>query len=222
MLAHRIIWSAVFTVILLLLLKRRGWMQCFREPESLKTLALSSFLICTNWLVYIWAVSSGRVLDASLGQYITPLLVLALASLVFKEKINRPQIIAVTLALVGVVLLGIQYGRIPWVALLLASSFSVYAVIKKRSRFKALQALGIECILATPLALLWLVHLHRGNELQIFSQGHGYTLLTISTGVITAIPLLLFATGAKDISMTAIGFVQFLAPSLSFVSGYFI
>jgi chloramphenicol-sensitive protein RarD len=181
-------------------------------------LALSSLLIATNWMVYIWAVNSGRVLETSLGYYITPLLMMAAGALLFRERIDRVGLAAIGLAAVGVAVQALAIGRLPWVSVVLAVSFSGYGVVRKRVAAEAQTGLLVECLLLAGPALAYVLFLqaHGGNHL---ASGGAAAAWLVACGPITAVPLVLFAWAARRIPMTAVGFLQFIAPTIGFVIG---
>ncbi|MCA9617430.1 MAG: EamA family transporter RarD [Myxococcales bacterium] len=213
-LAHRVFWSAAFLVILL---RARGAtagaLAVLRDPARRRTLALSSALLALNWGLFIWAVANRRVSEASLGYYINPLLNVLLARLVLGETLRPMQVVAVGVAALGVASLAVARGALPWVSLVLAASFSVYGLLRKRAPVGALDGLAVETAFTTPLAvayLLWLSppfgHLSQASPLVM-------TLL-VGSGVATALPLLAFAGAARRLRYATLGMVQYLAPTL--------
>ncbi len=213
-LVHRIIWSALF-VFLLLLVRRQlgGFWSVVRTPRLVGRLFISGLLISLNWGVYIWAVSQARVVEASLGYYLTPLVSVLLGVLVLHERVSRHQLVALALAIAGVSYQIYSQGGIPWVGLALAFLFGFYGLVRKQVEVDALSGLLVETALVLPLALAGLTWF----ELQ---GGHFDThpLLLIGAGVLTAIPLLAFATAARLLPLSVLGFANYLAPSLQFVS----
>lgn len=218
--AHRVVWSALFALFLLLLNRQaQTVLAAFRQPKLLATFALSAFLIGINWLVYLWAIVNHRVLDASLGYFINPLVNVFLGRLIFKETLNRTQMVALLLALLGIAWLAIPAGQIPWVALLLASSFGGYALIRKLAPMDALAGLALEALLLLPLAVVYLAWCVWQDEF-VFRQLSTLQLSVLfGSGVATTLPLLYFAKGAKRISMALLGMLQYISPTLQFICG---
>lgn len=219
-LAHRIVWSAVFALILLWVFRQtQPVLAAFRQPKLLGAFALSAFLIGLNWLVYLWAITNHRVLDASLGYFINPLVNVFFGRLVFKEKLNIAQMFALLLALGGILWLAIPVGQIPWVALLLASSFAAYGLIRKLMPMDALAGLTLETLLLLPFAVAYLAWCAWQDNL-IFSQLTALqTSVLLGAGVATTLPLLCFAASAKRISMSLLGMLQYISPTLQFTCG---
>jgi len=220
-LAHRIIWSFAFVGLILSL--QANWsavVRTVRDRPLLLKLVASSLLIAINWLVYIWAVSQGRIIDSSLGYFINPLVSVLLATLFLQERLSRGQLIAVALALIGVAYQVVVTGTLPWIALVLACSFGTYGLIRKQTAVDTVTGLMVETLVLLPLALgYWLWLLWQGdNHFALNSDG----LLLIAAGVMTAVPLLAFAAAAKHLSLTVLGFMIYIAPSLQFLSGVFI
>ena len=222
-LAHRIFWSFLFLAAIISGLRKWDeFRHAFTSVRSILAVSLASILISTNWLVYIWAVNSNHIVEASLGYYINPLLTIMLGMIVLRERADFWQFVSIALAFVGVGFLTYQYGRVPWVALTLAVSFAVYGLVKKLSKLSSLTGLAAETMMVAPLALGFLIF-------QISTQAVAYVdislwmvAMIILTGVVTAVPLLLFAQGAKRVSLSTLGFVQYLSPSLSLLIGIFI
>ena len=222
-LAHRIFWSFLFLAAIISGLRKWDeFRHAFTSVRSILAVSLASILISTNWLVYIWAVNSNHIVEASLGYYINPLLTIMLGMIVLRERADFWQFVSIALAFIGVGFLTYQYGRVPWVALTLAVSFAVYGLVKKLSKLSSLTGLAAETMMVAPLALGFLIF-------QISTQAVAYVdislfmvAMIILTGVVTSVPLLLFAQGAKRVSLSTLGFVQYLSPSLSLLIGIFI
>jgi chloramphenicol-sensitive protein RarD len=188
------------------------------NPRILGWLALSATLIAINWVVFIWAVNSGRVLETSLGYYLNPLLNMAAGALLFQERINRVGKIAIGLAALGVAIQAFALGHIPFVSLALALSFGGYGIVRKRVAADAQTGLLVECVLlAIPSVfyLLWLEHTGAGHVL----RNPAAAGLLVACGPLTAVPLMLFAWAARRIPLSAMGFLQFIAPTMTFVLG---
>jgi len=222
-LANRMIWSAVFVF---LLLKKRKQLndvkQIFKQPKKLGLVILSAIIISANWFIYIWAVNSNHVLETSMGYYINPLIVILMGTLLLKEKLNRLEIIAILFAAAGVMIMTLQYGRIPWVSLALAISFSLYGLCKKMVKIDSLVALGVETLLLSPFALLYLI-VSRTSFLSTVSAVSPATVLLLTmTGIFTALPLLWFAQAAKRVTLSVLGFSQYLSPTITLMLGIFL
>ncbi|MCQ4164195.1 EamA family transporter RarD [Tahibacter harae] len=215
---HRVIWSAVLIALVLLLSRRFvGWRHYRDNPRLLATLALSSSLITANWLIFVFAVNSGHLLDASLGYYINPIINVLLAVLFLGERLRLLQLAAVLLACLGVAYQVYELGRLPWVSLALALTFGFYGLLRKRVLLDALNGLGVETALMVPLALAYLVYLWSSGTAQFGHVSLRLDLLLMAAGVVTTIPLALFAAGAQRLPYTTIGFLQYISPSLAIV-----
>lgn len=222
-LAHRVIWSAVFSVGLLIFYQKVGVvLAAFRQPKLLGAFLASSFLIAVNWLAYLWAIGNQRILDASLGYFINPLVNVFLGWLIFKEPLNRMKVVALVLAMLGVLWLAIPAGQMPWVSLILAGSFASYAVIRKLAPMEALTGLALETILLLPFALVFLWGQWAQGAL-VFSQLNDLQkVVLLGAGVATTLPLLCFAAGARRISLSLLGMLQYISPTLQFLCGWLI
>ncbi len=214
-LAHRILWSAVFMVVLVT--SRGTWTEVRRQltPGVVARLALSATFISTNWLIYIWSVNAEHVLDASLGYYINPLVSVLLGVAFLHERLSRRQVIAIAIAGVGVLSLVIRAGTFPWIALSLAITFGLYGLIRKRVPVDATAGLLAEVLVLTPLALAfaaWLGATGRSH----FPGPPVRTALLAAEGVVTAVPLIWFANGVRRLRLATIGLLQYLNPTLQF------
>lgn len=218
-LAHRTIW-AVPTALVFVLMARQGRqvLAAFRNLRVLRWLTLSALLIAVNWIVYIWAVNSGRVLETSLGYYINPLLSMAAGALIFRERINRVGAVAIALAAVGVAIQALALGHLPWVSLTLAISFGGYGIVRKQVAADAQTGLLVECILLALPGLVYVLWLQRSGGGH-FAAGVPATAWLVACGPITAVPLALFSWAARRMPLSAMGFLQFIAPSMTFVMG---
>jgi chloramphenicol-sensitive protein RarD len=219
MLAERTIWSAPSALLFVLLARQWGQVkEMARRPKVMALLALSAVLIGSNWVIFIWAVNSGRVLETSLGYYINPLINMAIGALIFRERIDRIGKAAMALAVAGVLLQAFALGRVPVVSLTLAASFAAYGVVRKQIAADAQTGLFIEAsLLAAPgLALvLWMQSQGTGH----FGQSLETNLWLIASGPITALPLVLFAWAARRIPLSMMGFMQFIGPTIGFGIG---
>ena len=189
-----------------------------KRPKVARKLFLASILVSINWLVYIWAVNHGHVVEASLGYYINPLIMISFGVIFLKERMRTPQWIAVALAALGVVVLTIAFGRIPWIALALGFSWGSYGLIKKHLGLGALEGLAIETLIAGLPYLLYLLYIGNKGTGQ-FAQSPGITLLLIGAGAVTAVPLLLFNGAATRLPLAVIGLLQYITPTLMFSIG---
>ena len=211
---HRIIWSFVFLMPLVLIGRQwEAFQEAVKDRKILAILLVTSLLVGANWLIYIWAVNNGRVLQASLGYYINPLVNIVLGMVFLHERLRRPQLLAVILAALGVLYLTIQVGVFPWVSLALAFSFGIYGLVRKVAAVGALVGLTVETLLLTAPAGLWVLHLHQSHSGTFLRSGWPVDLLLIGTGILTATPLLLFNLGAKRITLATLGFIQYTAPT---------
>ncbi|WP_100407946.1 EamA family transporter RarD [Bacillus solitudinis] len=225
-LAHRVIWTVVCMGIILLLIGKftevvRDIRTTFSHWKSALAIIAASVFISINWLVFIYSVSVDKVIEASLGYYINPLINVILALIFLKERLTKWEVFSCILAFSGVLYMTLHYGSIPWIAFFLAISFGIYGIIKKMTSLGAWAGLTIETFIMAPCALLYLYYLpERGGA---FLQGGIETsILLMSAGVATAIPLLLFATAAKRISFSLIGFLQYLGPTIMLLIGIFL
>lgn len=217
---HRTVWSLVFVLCLLLVLRRWAWLRPLRQqPRVLGAFALSATLLVANWTVYVWAVQNDHVLDASLGYFILPLVNVALGFVFLHERPRPGQWVAVAVAAAGVLWLTVQAGRLPWVAVLLALTFGFYGLLRKVAPLGALEGLALETLLLAPFAaglLAWWAWQGQGALVQGDAATLGWLVLA---GPITAIPLLLFAAGARRVSMATLGLLQYIAPSMLLLLG---
>jgi len=217
---HRMVWSLVFLMGVLVVLRRWTWLrEVARQPRVLAAFALSAVLLSANWSVYVWAVQNAHVVDASLGYFILPLVNVAFGFAFLHERPRPVQWLAVAMAAAGVVWLTLQAGRLPWVALVLAATFGVYGLLRKVATLGALEGLTLETLLLAPFAvglLAWWAWHGQGALVQGNASTLGWLLLA---GPLTAIPLLLFAAGARRIPMATLGILQYISPSLQMLLG---
>ena len=219
-LLHRMVWSLVFLVAVLAVRRQWAWLRAVvRQPRVLLGFAASAVMLSINWFVWIWAVQHDHVIDGSLGYFINPLVNILLGALVFKEHLRRGQWLAVGIAALGVAWLTWQAGHLPWIGLALAFSFAAYGVLRKTAQLGALEGLALETLLLFPLAagcLIWLSSQH----LNAFGQVSTATQwLLAAAGPVTAIPLLLFAAGARRIPFSVLGMLQYIGPTLQLLVG---
>jgi chloramphenicol-sensitive protein RarD len=222
-LAHRCVWTTIFLIVLLTW--QRRWPELRDAARSRRTLLYclaSGLSLSINWLFFIWAVNVGRVIETSLGYFMTPLINVLFGAIFLRERLTRWQLVSVLLALAGVLNLTLGYGKFPWVAIVLCVSFGIYGLLRKKSGTRPIPGLFLETTLLTPIALLYLLNLQHGGGL-IFGPVHwSFALLLISTGIVTGLPLVWFGHAARHLRLTTIGFLQYLAPSGSFFLGVFL
>jgi len=220
--SHRAVWTLVFCFIVLAATKAlKSTLATLKQPKITVRLFLTSILISINWLVYIWATNNGHVVEASLGYYINPLIIIGFGVVLLKEKMRPLQWVAVTIASIGVLVLTIDYGRLPWIALALAISWGSYGLIKKQLGLGALEGLAIETLISAFFYLGYLIYIGNQGTGQ-FGHSWGLTLLLMSAGAITAIPLLLFNGSTNRLPFTTIGLLQYITPTLQFSVGVWI
>jgi chloramphenicol-sensitive protein RarD len=218
--AHRVVWSCVLLLGWLLLRGELGRLTAtLGRPALLARLALSALLISGNWVVYVWSVTHDHIVDTSLGYYINPLVNVVLGVLVLRERLNRAQWVAVSLAAVAVLYLALLAGRPPWIAGTLAVSFSLYGLVRKMISVDALPGLATETLLLMPLSTAYLLWCQWAGTGALTTQGPGIAALLIGSGLITAVPLCLFAYGARLLPYSTVGVLQYIAPSLQLLCG---
>ena len=220
--SHRAVWTLVFCFIVLAATKAlKSTLVTLKRPTVAIKLFLSSMLISVNWLVYIWATNNEHVVEASLGYYINPLIIIGFGVIFLKEKMRPLQWAAVAIATLGVLVLTFDYGRLPWIALALAVSWGSYGLIKKQLGLGALEGLAIETFISSFFYLAYLIYIGNQGTGQ-FGQGWGLTALLISAGAVTAIPLLLFNGSTNRLPFTTIGLLQYITPTLQFSIGVWV
>ncbi|MCW2737508.1 MAG: RarD protein superfamily transporter [Nocardioides sp.] len=219
-LAHRIVWSLLTMLLILVLSGRVSQLRALlRDRRKLLLLTAAAVVISVNWGGYIWGVNNGRVVETSLGYFINPLVTVLMGVLVLGEHLRRLQWVAMGLALVAVVVLTIDYGRPPWVALVLAFSFGTYGLAKKQADVGAVESITFETLVLAPVAAAYVAWLVATGQSNFGSHGVGHAVLFTSTGIITAIPLMLFGAAAIRVSMVSLGLLQYLAPTIQFALG---
>ncbi len=219
-LAHRIVWSLAVCAVLLLLLRRLRWLaELRRQPRVLLWFVASSVMVAINWFVYIWAVNSGRVVDASLGYFINPLVNVLIGAVFLHERLRRAQWTAVSVAAAGVSWLTWQAGAVPWIGLVLGLSFGIYGLLRKTAALGAIEGLTLETILLAPIAAVYLAWLVETGQSEFAHGGTTTRLLLLAAGPVTAAPLLLFAAGARRIPLSTLGLLQYIGPSLQLLIG---
>jgi chloramphenicol-sensitive protein RarD len=222
-LAHRFVWSFVFVAAALIALRRTSWLRSLRrQPRAAALLAAGAVLIAVNWLTYIWGVNSGMVVETSLGYFINPLVSILLGVLVLGERLRPVQWAAVAIGTGAVLVLTADYGRLPWVALVLAGTFSVYSLVKKKAAAPPLEGMAVESGIVAPVAVAYLGWLHASGAAQFGQVSAAHTTLLVVSGVATAVPLLLFAAAANRSPLSTLGVLQYVAPTLQFLAGVFL
>jgi len=220
--SHRAVWTLVFCIIVLAVTHAlKSTLATLRRPKVAIKLFLASILVSINWLIYIWATNNGHVVEAALGYYINPLIIIAFGVVLLKEKMHQLQWVAVTIATVGVIVLTVDYGRLPWIALGLALSWGTYGLVKKQLGLGALEGLAIETMIAFIPYCGYLIFIGSKGEGQ-FGNGVGLTALLISAGAVTAIPLLLFNGSTNRLPYSTIGLLQYITPTLTFIIGVWV
>ncbi|MCC2954999.1 EamA family transporter RarD [Massilia sp. IC2-477] len=219
-LAHRVLWSLGFLLIVLAFRRQWKWLAQVRQPRVFWSFVASAFLLSANWLAYIWAVNNGHVIEASLGYFINPLVNIMFGFLVLKERMRPAQWGAIAIAALGVAWLTWQAGSVPWIALFLAASFSGYGLLRKTAALGALEGLSFETMVLFPFAAAYVAWLTvNGGNVFLEVDSDTTRVLLVAAGPITAIPLLLFATGARKIPLSILGLLQYLSPTIQFLLG---
>lgn len=217
-LGHRIVWSLLAALVLSAVLRIRWW-HAIRDRRAFALLGVASVVIAVNWGTYIWAVTNGRVVEAALGYYINPILSILAGVVALRERLSVAQWVAVGIAFAAVITLTIEYGRLPWVALTLATSFATYGIIKKTVRVPAISSLTIESTFLLLPALGYLIWQSSQGGGTFARLGLSHDLLLITTGVVSVGPLLLFAYAAPKIPLSTMGLLQYVAPTIQFLLG---
>ncbi|MSW53637.1 MAG: EamA family transporter RarD [Actinobacteria bacterium] len=220
--SHRAVWTMVFCIVVLALTHAlKSTLATFKRPKVAIKLLTTTILISINWLVYIWATNNNHVVEASLGYYINPLIIIAFGVILLKEKMRPLQWAAVSIATIGVIVLTVDYGRLPWVALALALSWGTYGLVKKQLGLGALEGLAIETMIAFIPYCGYLIFIGAKGDGQ-FGNGAGLTILLFSAGAITAIPLLLFNGSTNRLPYSTIGLLQYITPTIQFSIGVWV
>ena len=222
-LAHRVVWSLVFVLVLLSF--QRRWNEAksvISFYPNVSIFLVTSFLLGGNWLIYIWAVNSNQIVEASLGYFINPLVNVCLGVVFLRERLYRSQFISVLLAFVGVLFLTLQYGRLPWIAFTLALTFGTYGLLRKTAKAGSMVGLLFDTGFLAPIFLLYLLFLAAHGSGAFVSTNLKTDVLLIGAGVVTAVPLLLFAYGARRIQYSTVGFLQYIAPTGQLLVGVFL
>ncbi|MBM7648812.1 chloramphenicol-sensitive protein RarD [Bacillus ectoiniformans] len=226
-LANRILWSFVFMVLFLFFTGKvkhlKGTLKDMKlNPKRAGALVLASLLVTSNWFLFIWAVNNERIIETSMGYYINPLMSVLLGVFILKEALSKAQILSFLLASAGVLVLTVSYGQFPWVSIGLAVTFALYGLAKKMIKVDAAIGLTLETTAVAPFALLYLGYLFNKENVSLFSGSAETDILLIGGGMITAVPLLLFAQGAQKIPLYMIGFLQYITPTMTLLLGIFV
>ena len=221
--AHRIVESCLLVFLWLAVKGQLGAVRAaLADPRSRRRLSASTLMISVNWLVYVWAIGNGHVVDASLGYFINPLVSVLMGVLILSERLNRAQWVAVALAACGVAYLAYATGRVPWIALVLALSFGTYGLLRKVVAVEPVPGLAVETLLLLPLSIGWLAWCELQGTGAFGHQGRGIDALLVGSGIVTALPLTLFAYGARRIRLSTVGLLQYFGPTLQFLCGVFV
>jgi chloramphenicol-sensitive protein RarD len=221
--AHRIVWSVPVAGIVLLLLGRTSDLKvALKSPRTITLALMTAMLVTVNWGTYVWAIGNGHTLDAALGYFINPLFSIALGSLLLKEKMAPAQVVAILLAAVAVIILAVDAGRPPWVALLLTLSWGFYAFFRKTLPVGPNQGFFLEVLLLSLPALGYIIYLEGRGEGHLYATGLGDTALLVGCGLVTALPLMIYANGAKLLRLSTIGIMQYIVPTMVFLLAVFV
>jgi chloramphenicol-sensitive protein RarD len=221
--AHRIVWSVPVAGIVLLALGRTSDLKAaLKSPRTIALALMTALLVTVNWGTYVWAIGNGHTLDAALGYFINPLFSIALGSLLLKEKMAPPQVVAILLAAIAVIILAVDAGRPPWVALLLTLSWGFYAFFRKTLPVGPNQGFFLEVLLLSLPALGYIIYLEARGEGHLYATGLGDTALLVGCGLVTALPLMIYANGAKLLRLSTIGIMQYIVPTMVFLLAVFV
>jgi len=217
-LAHRVFWCIPVTIILMALIKKRiAILSIIKTPRLIIGLTISTALISVNWLIFTWAVTNEQILATSLGYFINPIMTIVMGVILLGERLDKMQWLAVVFVIFGVANQVFNFGEFPWIALSLAVSFAIYGFIKKQLKVDPLNGFLVETLIALPFALGYIIWSLPQPETQFLNAGTSSDLWLIAGGIVTAVPLILFTTAAQRIPLSGLGFLQFLAPSISFI-----
>ncbi|GAB4265970.1 MAG: EamA family transporter RarD [Candidatus Promineifilaceae bacterium] len=222
-LGHRMVWSFLFVTAVLAFQRRWDWLEPILKNRRVLLLSvLTGFMLAVNWLVFLWAVNNGFIVESSLGYFINPLVSVVMGVLFLRERLRPVQWTAVAIAAVGVIYLTVGYGSPPWIALTLAGSFGLYGLLRKTGALNSIQGLAMETAAMFPFAILFLLYLAVNQQGHFIQGGVQTTLLLALGGAVTAVPLILFAAGARRIPLSMVGILQYIAPTLQFLIGVFV
>ena len=223
-LAGRVIWSFILTLIFVVILKQWKMLlvdfkQLWQHPKSFWLLVTAAYLISLNWFLYIWAVNNNHIVESSLGYYMNPLVSVLLGIFFLKEKLSKAQVMSFIIAAIGVLILVISYGQIPWLSFGLALTFGVYGLLKKKVLVDATRGLVLETFFILPVAVAYYVYVYFHGNISFLHTDIKTDVLIIGTGIVTAVPLILFATGAQKIPLYLVGFIQYVSPTIMLFLG---
>ncbi|TFB18882.1 EamA family transporter RarD [Filobacillus milosensis] len=224
-LAHRILWSFVFMILFIIVIRRWNlfigeWRQIISDKKKFLGISAAGLVISLNWVIFIWAVNSDRVLDASLGYYINPLISIFFGIIFLRERFSKLQWVAIGFAFLGVFYMTYNFGSVPWAALGMAITFAFYGLLKKTVDLNPIFGLAIETLIVAPVAIVYITYLQVNQFGALGFSWEGFVLL--GTGLATALPLLLFGQGAKRIPLSLVGFLQYFAPTIMLLLGVFL
>ena len=221
--AHRAVWSLVLTAVLVLVTKKAGEViRILKNPKNILPLILSSILIACNWGLFIWAVAHDKILESSMGNYITPLLNVAASAIIFKVALNKYQKLSVLLAFSGVIYMIIIYGKVPYIALFFAVTFCTYGIIKKLVPASAITGLFVETLIISVPSVIYVLYLISTGESAVLRGDSFITFLLICGGAVTTLPLLGFSYSAKVLHLSTLGILQYITPTIGFLLGVFV
>lgn len=221
--AHRAIWSLIFTSFIILFMKRAGEViRVIRNPKNVIPLIISSIIIASNWGIFIWAVANDKIIESSMGNYITPLLNVAASAIIFKVVLNKYQKLSVLLALSGVVYMIIVYGKVPYIAIFFAVTFCTYGIIKKLVRASAITGLFIETLIISIPSAVYVLYLISTGESAVLRGDSFITFLLVCGGIVTTLPLLGFSHSAQVLHLSTLGILQYITPTIAFLLGVFV
>ena len=221
--AHRAIWSLIFTSFIILFMKRAGEViRVIKNPKNVVPLIISSIIIASNWGIFIWAVANDKIIESSMGNYITPLLNVAASAIIFKVVLNKYQKLSVLLALSGVVYMVIVYGKVPYIAIFFAVTFCTYGIIKKLVRASAITGLFIETLIISIPSAVYVLYLISTGESAVLRGDSFITFLLVCGGIVTTLPLLGFSYSAQVLHLSALGILQYITPTIAFLLGVFV
>lgn len=221
-LAHRVLWSVVFLILFIIVTQRtREIFQLFKRPRIISGLALSAVVIAINWLIFIWAVGQGKIVETTLGYFINPLINILFGMIFFNERLRAVQWVSIGLATCAVAYQVFLLGELPWIALTLACCFSTYSVLRKQIPVDSVSGLLIETLWLLPISLVYMGWLFSQDQFQILSADTHMVWLLLFAGLVTSLPLLAFASGARRLSLTLIGLLQYIGPSIAFLIAVF-
>ncbi|OQY39527.1 MAG: hypothetical protein B6226_01655 [Candidatus Cloacimonetes bacterium 4572_65] len=220
-LSFRMVGSLFFAALILVVLKRWSWLKKI-SAKQFSYYGLTSIFVTINWLVYIWSVNNNQVVEASLGYYMNPLVNVLLGELFLKERLRNGQRFAVFIAMLGVAFLTFKYGKLPWVSIVLAFSFAIYGLLKKRSKLGGLESFSLETVILSIPAGLYILYLTSQGASSFGAVNIRVDMLLIGAGVITGLPLILFNIAAEKLTLTTLGMLQYLSPTLQLLIGVFV